>query len=147
MLSNERATVAPWRGPQVADLRYAVIALAVLAIAWPSIQPDAHAGLAGSTWHVVEIGGAAVSGAGTLRFSQTSVRGKAACNSFSARFHGNGDRIKIATVGSTRMYCDGRMDLEQRLFDALEKVSSYRIDAGRLLLIGRDGTPLVRLAG
>ncbi len=128
----------PWRS--------AVFALAALAIAWPSAEPVARSGLAGSEWRVAEIEGRDAAGAGTLRFTATSVRGKAACNSFFGSFREAGTSIKIDGITSTRMLCNGRMQLEQKFLSALSKAIAYRIESGTLLLTAADGRVLVRLA-
>lgn len=128
-------------------LRYAVIGLALAAIAWPSAPPKARGGLAGSEWRVVEIAGAKAGHAGTLRFTQTSVRGKAACNAFFGAFRESQNSIEIAGINTTRMLCAGRMELEQALLGSLPRVRSYRVDGATLLLLDADGRAVARLAG
>ena len=128
-------------------LRFAVLALAVVAIAWPSAPPVVSAGLSGSEWRVVEIDGQEASGAGSLRFTLTSVRGKAACNSFMGAFREIGGAIEIAGLGATRMFCDGRMDLERMLLDALAGARSYILEGTHLVLRDGGGRTLVKLAG
>ena len=131
-----------------APVRYAVLALAVAAMAWPSSQPATmKAGLSGSEWRVVEIGGQEASGAGTLRFTLTSIRGKTACGSFIGAFHDIGGDIEIAGLGVTRMLCDGRVDLERMFLDALAGARSYIMDGATLVLLDSTGKALVKLAG
>ena len=100
---------------------------------------------------MVEIGGHEANGAGSLRFTQTSIRGKAACNSFMGAFREIGGAIEIAGLdmgmGATRMFCDGRMDLERMLFDALAGVRSYIFQGPHLVLRDGGGRTLVKLAG
>lgn len=127
-------------------LRSAVIGLALLAIAWPSVPPKAVPGLAGSEWRVVEIGGARAAGAGTLRFTLTSIRGKAPCNAFFGAFRETHGNIEIAGINETRMFCSGRMELERAFLDALARVRSYRVDGSLLVLIDADGRALAKLA-
>jgi heat shock protein HslJ len=137
-------------------LRYAVPLLAIAAIAWPVTPPQAHPGLAGSQWHVVEISGARTPGAGTLRFTHTSVRGKGSCNAFFGAFREHGDRIEIAGLfpadGSVLkskphvMPCNGHWSVERLLLESLRRAASYRIDRGILVLIDADGRPLARLS-
>ena len=129
-------------------LRYAVIGLALLAIVWPSAPPKARSGLAGSEWRIVEIGGAKA--AGTLRFTQTSIRGKAPCNAFSGAFRESQDGIEggieIGGINETRMLCAGRMEIERAFFDGLARARSYRVDGSMLVLMDAEGKPVVRLA-
>ncbi len=131
------SSFTPWRS--------AVFALAALAIAWPSAEPVARSGLAGSEWRVAEIEGRDAAGGGTLRFTVTSVRGKAACNTFFGSFREAGKSIKIDGINSTRMHCNGQMQLERQFLAALSKATAYRIESGTLLLTAPDGRVLVRL--
>lgn len=125
-------------------LRYAVIALALAAIAWPAAPSKAPATLAGSEWRVIEIDGAKA--AGTLRFTQTSIRGKAPCNSFFGAFRENERGIEIGGINVTRMLCAGRMELERAFLDSLGRARGYRVDGGTLVLIDADGKAIARLA-
>lgn len=131
----------------MSPLRYAVVGLAVAAIAWPTAPPRARDGLSGSEWRVVELAGASAAGAGTLRFTLTSVRGKAACNSFFGSFRETGEAIEILGLNGTRMFCQGRMELESAYLDALSKARSYRLDHGVLMLLDTAGKALVKLSG
>ena len=126
--------------------RFAVIGLALLAIAWPPSPPRALDGLAGSAWQVVEISGTRTPGAGTVRFTQSTVRGKAACNTFVGAFRQSENAIEIGGLSETRMLCSGRMDLERAFLDALGRARSYRPDGATVLLLDGAGQPLVRLA-
>ena len=94
-------------------LRYAAIALALIAIAWPSTPPTARASLAGSEWRVVEIAGAPAPVTGTLRFTLTSIRGKAACNAFFGAFRESDGNIEIAGINETGNICSGHFLLSE----------------------------------
>ena len=126
-------------------LRYAVIGLAVLAILWPSEPPQALTHLAGSEWRVVEIGGRKAA-AGTVRFTQTSVRGKAACNSFMGPFRETSGAIEIGDLGVTRMLCEGRMELERIFVDALARAKFYRVEDGVLVLLDAASNAILKLS-
>ena len=128
-------------------LRYAVIGLAVLAIAWPSAPPTARPRLAGSEWRVVELSGAPGPVAATLRFTLTSIRGKAPCNAYFGAFRELDGVIEIAGINETGNVCSGRMDLERAFLEALAQARSYKLDGGVLVLIDAAGKALARLAG
>jgi heat shock protein HslJ len=128
-------------------LRYAALSTAVLAIAWPTTMPDARTRLSGSEWRPIEIDGKQVEEAGTVRFTKTSVRGKAACNRYFGAFRETGDNITIEGLSSTRMHCPGRMALERALLSALERAKAYRIENNTLVLFSAQGQPVARLAG
>ena len=128
-------------------LRYGVLALAVLAMAWPSSEPaKAPVRLSGSEWRVLEIAGHEATGAGTLRFTVASIRGKSACNSFMGAFREIGGSIEIAGIGVTRMFCEDHKDIQQALFDALGQARTYMVDGATLTLLDEAGRTLVKLA-
>jgi heat shock protein HslJ len=128
-------------------LRYAVLCLAVLAMAWPSAYSETPTRLAGSEWRVVEIDGARTPGAGTLRFTLTSIRGKAACNMFFGAFRENDGNIEIAGLNETNMMCSGRMHLERAFLEGLGRAKTYRRDSTTLVLIDGEGKALIKLTG
>ncbi len=126
-------------------MRYVVMAAAVAAILWPAHAPKASGRLAGTEWRIVEIHGAKVVGGGTLRFTQSTVRGKADCNAFFGAFRENADTIEIGGLNTTRMACAGKTEAEQSVLSGLERAKSYRVDGRNLLLIDAEGNPVVRL--
>ena len=95
---------------------------------------------------MVEIGGHSASGAATLRFTQTSVRGKAGCNSFMGAFREAGGVIEIAGVAATEMLCQDRAELEQSFLDALSRAKAYKLDGAMLVLLDAAGTAILKLA-
>ena len=127
-------------------LRYVVVLLAIIALAWPSAPPGARTRLAGSEWRVVEVDGAKVSGAGTVRFTQTSVRGKAQCNAFLGSFRESERGIEIGGLNQTPMRCQASMDLARALLDSLVRARAYRVDGATLLLIDGEGKAVARLS-
>ncbi len=127
-------------------MRYAVMAAAVVAILWPAHSPRASGRLAGTEWRIVEIHGAKVVGGGTLRFTQSTVRGKADCSAFFGAFRETADSIEIGGLNATRMACVGQKEIEPPVLSGLERAKSYRVDGKSLLLIDADGNPLVRLS-
>ncbi len=125
-------------------LRYAVIALAIVAMLWPSAPPTARTSLAGSEWRVVEIDGAKVSG--TLRFTQSTIRGRAPCNAYFGAFREHDGGITIAGINITRMLCAGRMETERAFLEKLGRARKYRVDGSGLVLMDADGKPIARLS-
>lgn len=138
-----RGYAAPlrWTG-----LGLAVIALGAMAI-WPASElARPRGGLSGSEWRVIQIGEQAAEGFGTLRFTLTSIRGKAACSSFMGAFREIAGNIEIAGLGSTATLCDGRVDLEQAFLGALADARRYVLDGATLVLLDDTGRTLVKLA-
>ena len=127
----------------------AIATLVVLAILWSATAPVAGGAIGAGEWIVVRITGRPASAdAGTLRFENDRVSGKAACNRFLARLASgpSGGRLELGTIGATRMHCEGRMETERALLDALAAVRTYRLDADVLLLQDAEGKPLVTLS-
>lgn len=54
---------------------------------------------------------------------QKSVSGYAGCNSFGAGFEHSAEKIKFTDAMSTEMYCEGKMEREKEIMDALPKIS------------------------
>ncbi len=92
-----------------------------------------------TVWQLTQLNGKTVKSDNnfTIAFLNTGrVTGKGACNTFfgpweSARGSGNG--IKIGQIASTMMACPD-MDTESAFFKALENITEYRTEGGRLYL-------------
>ena len=125
--------------------RMLVVLLALIAMAWPNTAPRADSGLIGTNWRVAEIDGKPVIGAGTLIFRQGSAGGRASCNSFGSTFEANGTAVSFRQIISTKMYCNGRMELEQALFRALEASVKTERHSEALVLADAGDKPRVKL--
>lgn len=108
-------------------------------------------------WTVTEIKGAPLTleANPTLRFSSHQrAGGFGGCNRFNAEYtftddgSDDGGGLAFGVISSTMMACpDAQMEVERRLFDALEDVARVSAaDARTLILRDEGGAPLVRLA-
>ena len=71
------------------------------------------------------------------------VNGKAFCNSISADYERMGDdQITFQEITSTKMYCDGVMDLENQMVTNLRNVKRFEIRNGMLYLSDSDNVLL-----
>ncbi len=127
-------------------MRYLVIGLAVVAMVWPSAAPETRTRLAGSQWRLIEVDGLAAEDAGTIRFTRTSVRGKAACNLFFGAFRESDGSIMISGLNTTRKHCLGRMGLERSTLDAFMRVHRFRSLDDGVVLLDKQGREVARLA-
>lgn len=110
--------------------------------------------LRGTTWRLIELGGAAVRppapGHGnpvpTLRLAPDSPRlaGHGGCNAMSAPFELEGAKLRIGPVIGSSMACEHGMDRESAYAQMLEKVAGYVFEGRRLVLRGADGIALAR---
>jgi heat shock protein HslJ len=75
-----------------------------------------------------------------IKFNEKDLKvgGKAACNTFFADFERSGDKISFSIVGSTKMYCEGLMEVEGQIITNLQKVKRYEVKYGLLYLFGSD---------
>lgn len=48
-------------------------------------------------------------------------------------------QVGFSQVGSTKMYCQGKMTVEDGLFQVFDKVSRYKFEGAHLLLVSDDG--------
>jgi len=105
--------------------------------------------LDGSSWKIAQVGELAVPEdlEVTLAFAEDQLTGKAGCNSYFAAYSQEDSALKIEAPGSTKMYCQqaGVMELESAFLSALEKVRSFRLEMGRLVLLDESGAALITL--
>lgn len=80
--------------------------------------------------------------------SDGSIAGNAGCNVFRGSFEVAGDSITIDRVATTMKMCgrpEGVMEQEARVLSALERASSFTIDAGALHLLDDAATPVMSM--
>lgn len=66
------------------------------------------------------------------------VSGNSGCNNFVGKADLEGNKIKLGQLGSTRMFCDKNMNLENAILTDLGKVDNYKITKGYLYLSQGD---------
>jgi heat shock protein HslJ len=69
--------------------------------------------------------------------------GSSGCNTYSATYKTDGNKITISAAGGTEMACDGPegvMEQEQAYLSALPLAASYRVEGSTLSLLKADGT-------
>jgi heat shock protein HslJ len=96
-------------------------------------------------WVVMEVDGVPVEAdstrpAPTLLVSRTDQRasGHAGCNQFGGSWQGSGESLSFGPLVMTRMFCEGRMDLETRYGAVLGVVTGVRVVDGLLELLAGD---------
>jgi uncharacterized membrane protein/heat shock protein HslJ len=78
----------------------------------------------------------------SLEFSKDGkLYGSGGCNRYFAAYEiGPGDSLKIKSIGSTRMACPKEfMDQEMRYFEALQRVSAFKVQNNLLQLLYENG--------
>jgi putative lipoprotein len=135
------------------DVRHAVDPLddkaqAVLVRKTAAGETD-KASIVGQTWSLQFIEGVgAVESKATLHIDEKGkVTGQAPCNRYFATAALKGTDIAIGKAGATMMACEQKlMTRERAFFDALEKVASFEVENGQLILRGAAGHDLLRFA-
>lgn len=122
----------------------------VLAAAPAGADEAVPAGLGGS-WLAEDIAGKGVIDDlhTTLEIKPDgSYGGNGGCNTYRGKLKVQNGNIAFAPAAATRKMCaPAVMDQEQKFFDALGTVTSWKLENGVLHLTGKDGAPAIRLAG
>jgi len=112
----------------------------------PAEEPPLQ--LVGTAWIALEIDGRPASpGQSTLEFMASGkAAGHAGCNRYTGGVELHGPSIHFGDQAATRMACTApQMEQEQRFFNALQGVSSLRMQGKELLLLDASGAVRVRL--
>ena len=75
----------------------------------------------------------------TLQSQNTNVTGNSGCNRMFGRYALENDMLKFDGLGGTKMFCEARMDLEQRFTNALMSVMRWKITGTMLELLDERG--------
>lgn len=111
--------------------------------------------LVGTSWRLTQIEGELVNnpeGANAVGLrldpQNTRVVGFAGCNRMFGGYALDGNALKFAQMGGTKMACvdDARMKLEQRYFDALARAANWKIGGQTLELTDGAGKPVAVFA-
>jgi heat shock protein HslJ len=73
---------------------------------------------------------------------QQSAGGNGSCNTFGSSFTLSGDKISFKDIFSTKMYCDGVQQTEDKFFQQLNRVTGFKIK-GKTLWLLRDNDVLL----
>ncbi len=64
------------------------------------------------------------------------VSGSAGCNHYFAVYELDGENLTIRDMGSTEMWCEGKMDQEREFMDILNMAESYQVTDDELRITG-----------
>ncbi|WP_205702846.1 META domain-containing protein [Botryobacter ruber] len=112
-----------------------------------------QASLQDTDWMLVSVGDQVVTVEQDNRTSyihfekeDNKLKGFGSCNNFFGRYQLDGATLKLSGIGSTRMACPN-MQLETKLLQALEKVTSYSISDQLLTLYQNNNAVATFRAG
>lgn len=109
------------------------------------LQPEsAPIKLEGQEWKLVSIDHKKItSDKAFLVFDDGKVKGKAFCNSINSEYELMGDnQLTFDAFVSTKMYCEGVMDLESQMVTNLQNVKRYEIK-NRILYLSDSDKPIL----
>jgi len=106
----------------------------------------ADAGLAGTHWRLVSVGGLAADVSRREPFilldADGRLSGGTGCNRFAGGYVADGGYLTIGEVATTRMYCAAVWSQERAILDALPLVTRWQVTGDRLELLGGTGLVL-----
>jgi heat shock protein HslJ len=112
----------------------------------PSIATAAAVPLLDTHWRLVQLGGEVVDNpAGErdahliLTSTNSSVGGNLGCNRMFGHYALENDMLKFDGLGSTKMFCEARMKLEQSFTNALMSTLRWKITGRSLELMDETG--------
>jgi len=93
-----------------------------------------------TVWKLVKMDGndfSSLSSPVTLQFSEANhkVSGFGGCNRFFGSYEQTNSTLKITGLGSTKMYCQESMAVEDKYFKALQEVQSHTLKQKTLYLL------------
>ena len=111
------------------------------------MRPPAAVATAASTtllntrWRLTQLGDEVVTNTAgereihiTMHSGNTNVTGSGGCNRMFGRYALEKQKLKFDGLGGTKMFCDGRMELEQKFNNALMSAMRWRITGNTLEL-------------
>ncbi|WP_094506875.1 META domain-containing protein [Brucella thiophenivorans] len=141
-VNDERYTVDPKDAAAPIELKLVMVRKAT--------DEAVAIGIEGKDWLAEDIqGGGVVDTAQTtlLVDSDGTASGSGGCNRFMSKAVISGSSISFAEIGSTYMQCPpALMNQERKFLDVLSKTRTYKLDAGKLVLIDEGGDELARLS-
>jgi len=72
-------------------------------------------------------------------FEDGEVTGSGGCNNYFGSYETDGSVITIGPVGSTEMWCEGAMDLEQAFLTGITTAETFKVKDGELRITYPDG--------
>jgi heat shock protein HslJ len=114
--------------------------------AWLEAAPSSPATLLDTHWRLTQVGEVAVPNpAGSrevyfsLQSSNPNVVGFSGCNRMFGHYALSGQQLKFDQMGGTKMFCDVRMELEQRFLAMFQYVAGWKITGDSLALLNAEG--------
>jgi heat shock protein HslJ len=82
----------------------------------------------------------------TLQEQNLVVTGNSGCNRMFGHYALDGQTLKFDQMGGTKMFCDTRMELEQKFLEMFGSVAGWKISGKTLQLLDADGKAVATFA-
>jgi len=124
-------------------MRFPLLIAVILLSSCTALQPSADLPKLGeSIWNLtaIEQKPANFGDRAFIKFDEkeNKVSGKALCNSFFSEYEMIKQKITFPEIGSTKMYCEGMMDEENKIITNLQKTTRYEVKADFLYLYSQE---------
>ena len=73
-----------------------------------------------------------------------AMQGSSSCNKLFGTYYAEGDTVSFTGIGSTKMYCEGKMDTEKDFMQALQAANKFKLNGNKVTLL-KDNTVLLTL--
>lgn len=83
----------------------------------------------------------------TFNSEESRVSGETGCNGFSANYEQDGSTISFNSAISTKMFCEGKMDLEAAIITTLPNVAHFEQEGNEFLFYSEENDLLFTLIG
>jgi putative lipoprotein len=117
----------------------------------PAADTTAVANIRDTRWNLVALGDKVVTPGDTARAAylmlapdSKQVTGSGGCNRMFGVYELNGSNLRFSGVGSTKMFCQGRMETETQFLSSLLQVRSWKLAGQQLELSDSTGAVLAR---
>jgi heat shock protein HslJ len=128
--------------------RTLVMAVTVALLLAAPAAAEAASPLKGTDWTFKRVGGRAMPAKHPvqLHFQALEFGGDDDCNRFGGRYRSGTERLRFGDIVSTAVACDFGPPARPDWTRALIRTRFYRLTGGQLLLLGKRGRTLARLA-
>ncbi|WP_445116597.1 META domain-containing protein [Acinetobacter sp. WZC-1] len=82
----------------------------------------------------------------SIRFNAASmqVNGSDGCNRMAGTYLIKDNHLELGPLATTRMYCEGKMELANKYAEALDTVTGYQVYGRTLKLLDNHGNPVLQ---
>lgn len=122
----------------------ALIAVSASLLAGCATAPSSSAGLAGTSWTILRVDGAApvMPEKASLKFEDERLSANVGCNGIGGDYRVDGARLIAGPLMATRMYCDGPVWQQEEAINALLSAAPEIDMRGRTLRLVSGGHTL-----